>query len=418
MIPAKHTAQFTNGAAFKPQDWEDSGKPIIRIAQLTGKDFDNFFSGNIDERYHIRNGDLLFSWSATLDSFIWDRGDALLNQHIFKVSPNKKVDKKFLFYSLKHYSQLWADIDAHGSTMKHIKKESLNNKIWLPEHSQQKKIATILDNEVNRINQLIEKRNTFINLVHEKKISLLNQALNGSIINSNPNGEIGWFGRLPSNWPTRRAKFLFKEAQSKSITGNEELLTVSHITGVTKRSEKEVNMFMAETMEGYKLVSRGDVVVNTMWAWMGAMGVSPHDGLISPSYGIYTPLERNFEDKYLDLILRSKAFVAEATRRSKGIHSSRLRLYPDAFLDILLPVPSINEQKEIMSKYSSITSKEDQLVQLNLKSIELLEELKSSLIAEAVTGQLNIEEWQQQGMTDRSLDKIEEDMEQSKRVSA
>ena len=75
----KYTARFINGAAFKPTDWGDDGKPIIRIAQLTGKDFDNYFNGAVNPRYHIEDNDLLFSWSATLDSFIWDRGSAILN---------------------------------------------------------------------------------------------------------------------------------------------------------------------------------------------------------------------------------------------------------------------------------------------------------------------------------------------------
>ncbi len=78
-------------------------------------------------------------------------------------------------------------------------------------------------------------------------------------------------------------------------------------------------MFLAESMEGYKLVFKGDVAVNTMWAWMGALGVSPLDGLISPSYGVYAPTGNHFTFRHLDLLLRSRPFVAEANRRSKGV---------------------------------------------------------------------------------------------------
>jgi type I restriction enzyme S subunit len=108
-------------------------------------------------------------------------------------------------------------------------------------------------------------------------------AVDGALLDQNRDGAAGWFGKLPSRWPIRRAKFLFRERQDRSVTGSEELLTVSHVTGVTRRSDKDVNMFMAESMEGYKLAFRGDVVINTMWAWMGAMGVTPLDGLVSPS---------------------------------------------------------------------------------------------------------------------------------------
>ncbi|HAU0142052.1 TPA: restriction endonuclease subunit S [Legionella pneumophila] len=320
----------------------------------------------------------------------------------------KRVYSSYLGYAiLNAVPEL--DKVSTGSTYSAVSTSQIGC-LWLklPSDDNQKLIADFLDHETERVEQLIRKKENFILLIQEKKQVLSNQILDGSILKLDQSGDKGWFGSLPASWPTRRGKFLFKEAHGRSETGDEELLTVSHITGVTKRSEKDVNMFMAETTEGYKLVSKGDVIVNTMWAWMGAMGVSPHDGLISPSYGVYQPLRKHFEAGYLDLILRSKAFIAEATRRSKGIHSSRLRLYPDAFLDILFPVPSLDEQKQILSEYNRATAKEDKLVELNAKSIELLKEFRASLITEAVTGQLDIESWRKRGNTDERLDNIEE----------
>jgi len=187
MIPVKYTARFINGAAFKPSDWGDHGKPIIRIAQLTGGDFDNFFKGNVNPRYEIHDGDLLFSWSATLDSFEWNRGPALLNQHIFKVEPRKGTFQRFLYYSLKHYSSIWADLDAHGSTMRHIKKESLSNKIWLPEFDTQVAVANFLDRETARIDELIEKKQRLATLLGEK---LENDILRAVMIGVNPDVEL------------------------------------------------------------------------------------------------------------------------------------------------------------------------------------------------------------------------------------
>lgn len=320
----------------------------------------------------------------------------------------KKINSGYLGYALKHLVPTLNSV-ATGSTYDAVSGDQIGNLfIPLPENDLQREIENFLDYETSRIDQLIEKKERFISLIQEKKLSLANQALDGSIVKNDKLGQKGWFGVLPSSWKSLRAKFLFREAQERSEGGDEELLTVSHITGITKRSEKSVNMFMAETMEGYKLVSKSDVVVNTMWAWMGAMGVSQYDGLVSPAYGVYRPLKKIFEDEYLDLIIRSKAFIVEATRRSKGIHSSRLRLYPDAFLDILFPVPDIETQKQILSAYKKATTKEDELVVLNTKSIELLKVLKSSLITEAVTGQLDVKLWKKSGVSNKCLDQIEE----------
>ncbi|MDO8986951.1 MAG: hypothetical protein Q7V14_01860 [Coriobacteriia bacterium] len=96
-----------------------------------------------------------------------------------------------------------------------------------------------------------------------------------------------WLGDVPAHWQVVRARYLLSNRDDRSADGSEELLTVSHITGVTARSAKTVNMFMAETNEGYKKCVAGDLVVNTMWAFAGAAGVAPFDGLVSPSYNVY-----------------------------------------------------------------------------------------------------------------------------------
>lgn len=391
MIPMKYAATFINGCAFKPEDWGNDGLPIVRIAQLTGGDFDNYFDGLVNTRHHIDSGDLLFAWSATLDSFIWQRGPAYLNQHTFKVLPKNSNDRQFLYYSLKHYAPLWADIDAHGSTTRHIKRESLGNKIWLPDLKTQKVIADYLDREIARIDNLIIKKELFQKAITDKHKALTAALVDGSLIyGATRAGHAGWFGKLPRHWPVKRARFLFREHINPSLDGLEELLTVSHITGVTARSDKNVTMFLAETLEGYKLVQKHDLVVNTMWAWMGAMGVSPIAGCISPSYAVYRPKLDLFFPKYLDLVVRSLPFVAEVNRRSKGIWGSRLRLYPDAFMDIAFPLPPLDEQKQLVFKLRESLKREEQIAETCQRSIALLRERRSALITAAVSGQVDV----------------------------
>ena len=409
MIPIKHTATFLNGAAFKPSDWGDDGLPILRIAQLTGKPFDNYFDGTINRMLHIRDGDLLFSWSATIDAFIWDRGDAVLNQHIFKVVPKANTYKNYLYYVIKAHAPRWADDDAHGSTMRHIKKGSLSNKIWLPDLSAQRSIAEFLDREVGLIDDLIGKRTEFATLAIERR-----QAMIAELVVGCRGTHRNWLNNLPATWRAERAKFHFRETQGRSKTGEEELLTVSHITGVTKRSEKDVNMFLAVTNEGYKLVAPNDLVINTMWAWMGAMGVSYEHDIVSPSYGVYRPVSTQLIPDFVDLMIRSTPFVAEATRRSKGIHSSRLRLYPEAFLDMYIPIPPLSAQDEILQEITSRVAREDELLRKNSRADNLLREYRAALISAAVTGQIDGATWARRGISDRRLDQIEEELTQRK----
>ena len=221
MTPIKHAAIFLNGAAFKPSDWGDVGLPIIRIAQLTGKPFDNYFDGEINRGILIRNGDLLFSWSATIDAFIWDRGNAILNQHIFKVIPKKNADRKYLYYVIKAHAPRWADDDAHGSTMRHIKKESLSNKVWIPDLATQTAIADFLDGETYRIDQLIEAKKRFLTVLDQKWAATVTRAVTNGL-NANvkmKDSDLSLVRRVPAHWDEARLGHIGRCANGINIGG-------------------------------------------------------------------------------------------------------------------------------------------------------------------------------------------------------
>ena len=184
---------------------------------------------------------------------------------------------------------------------------------------------------------------------------------------------------------------MFSIRHQRSESGEEELLTVSHITGVTPRSEKDVYMFQAEDKTGYKLCYPGDLVINTLWGWMGAMGISPLEGIVSPDYHVYTS-KGLLLPEFVELICRSKPFVAEVNRWSKGVWSSRLRLYPENFFEIRLPVPPAEEQRQIVFDVETSQKKAKELTEILQQSITLAKERRSALITAAVTGQIPVEE--------------------------
>ena len=143
-------------------------------------------------------------------------------------------------------------------------------------------------------------------------------------------------------------------------------------------------MFLADSNEGYKKCKPGDLVINTMWAWMGALGVSRHAGIVSPSYNVYRPLGVN-DSRYFDYLFRTSAYVAEITRNSRGVWTSRLRLYPDAFLDMESFAPPLSEQREIADFLDRKTAAIDALIVKKERLIELLRENRQGLITQAVT---------------------------------
>lgn len=195
---------------------------------------------------------------------------------------------------------------------------------------------------------------------------------------------------VPSHWDVLRAKCLFREIDERSSTGKEDLLSVSHIRGVTKRSETNATMFLAKSNKGHKICRPGDLVINTMWAWMGALAVSPHTGLVSPSYGTYRPTGRNaLLAGYAHQLLRTPQYVSEYISRSTGIHSSRLRLYPEQFLCIPVLCPPGEDQAAIVRFLNHATRRIADAMREKRKLIALLNEQKQAIIQRAVTRGLN-----------------------------
>ncbi|WP_200874767.1 restriction endonuclease subunit S [Mangrovibacter sp. MFB070] len=194
-----------------------------------------------------------------------------------------------------------------------------------------------------------------------------------------------WLPPVPEHWNEQRAKTFFHEVDERSKTGHEELLSVSHITGVTPRSQKNVTMFKAASYVGSKLCRPGDIVINTLWAWMAALGTSKHAGIVSPAYGVYRPHSADsFNPVYLDYLLRTRVYVAEYIGRSTGIQSSRLRLYPNQFLDIPLLQPPRAEQDQIVAYLRAKDAHIAHFIKTRRDLIALLTEQKQCIIDQAV----------------------------------
>ena len=163
-------ATYVNGYPFKPEDRGTEGLPIIRIQDLTGNAYDlGYYSGDYPERIEINDGDVLISWSASLGVYVWDRGKALLNQHIFKVLFDKeRVDKQFFVFAVQHKLKEM-ESKTHGATMKHIvKKDFDNTRILFPSIKEQERISKMLmkastivtahQQELKKLDDLIKAR--------------------------------------------------------------------------------------------------------------------------------------------------------------------------------------------------------------------------------------------------------------------
>jgi len=267
--------------------------------------------------------------------------------------------------------------------------------IFLPPLDEQAAIVRFLGHANRKIDGFIRAKRKLIRLLNEQKQAIIHRAVTRGLdpnVALKPSG-IPWLGDIPAHWSILRAKYVFRESEERSTTGREEQLSVSHITGVTPRSEKNITMFKAESYVGHKICRPGDLAINTMWAWMAALGVSKHEGIISPAYAVYRQRlpERLLAD-YSDLLLRTAPYKSNYLSRSTGVRASRLRLYPEEFFKIPIVIPPLEEQREIVASIAVKTRTLSTAITRTEREISLIQEYLTRLTADIVTGKLDVRE--------------------------
>ena len=177
-------ATYINGYAFKPEQRGSEGLPIIRIQDLTGNAYDlGYYNGDYPKKVELNDGDVLISWSASLGVYLWNRGKALLNQHIFKVVFDKVEIDKFYFMYAVEYNLDKMSLKTHGATMKHITKKDFDNVVIpYPDLDYQKEVAYRLTS----LKGIIEK--------YQKQLDLLDELVKARFVEmfGDENNSKGW----------------------------------------------------------------------------------------------------------------------------------------------------------------------------------------------------------------------------------
>ena len=405
--------KLLKGSGGNKEDEVSTGVPCIRYGDLyTTHSYHisksrSFISKEKAAGYTaIKFGDVLFACSGETIDEIGKSAVNLIQMEAFcggdviVYRPTRQVEARYLGYATDCYpAAVQKATMGRGITVMHIYGTQLKYlTLPLPPLPEQTAIVRFLDHADRRIRRYIRGKQKLIALLEEQKQAIIHQAVTGQIdvrtgqpyAAYKPSG-MTWLGDVPQHWDVEPAKWYFREADDRSETGSEELLSVSHITGVTPRSEKNVTMFRAESNVGYKFCRPGDVVINTMWAWMAALGIARQTGIVSPSYAVYRPHSSStLQGDYTDLLLRTRAYKSEYVCRSTGIRSSRLRLYPEDFLRIKLLGPPHDEQRRIVEFVNSRSAMAHSSFHRTRNKITLLKEYRTRLIADVVTGKLDV----------------------------
>jgi type I restriction enzyme, S subunit len=396
----KHVTQFVNGLAFKPGDWKAGGIPIIRIQNLNGSaDFNYTNRKDLPAEALMQPGDLMFAWSGnrgtSFGPFLWNREfSGYLNQHIFKLVGHT-LPNRYLYYVLRAVTRHVEEQAGGIIGLVHITKPELGSvRVSLAPPDEQAAIVRFLDWANGRLERGIRAKRRVIALLNEQKQGVTHRAvtrgLNASIP-LKPSG-IPWLGEIPEHWEVKRIKYLLREVDERSTTGSEPLLSMRMYHGLVLFAEHFSRPPQAATLVGFKIVRPGQFVVNRMQAGNGVIFASTLAGLVSPDYAVFDPIaDANVE--FLGELFRSRKVRAKFRAESKGLGtgtSGFLRLYNDRFGAIHVALPPPAEQQNILRGVAGELSGVNAAITRLEREIELLGEYRRRLVADVVTGKLDV----------------------------
>jgi type I restriction enzyme, S subunit len=263
----------------------------------------------------------------------------------------------------------------------------------VPPLSEQSAIVRYLDYIDQHIRRYIRAKQKLIKLLEEQKQAIIHQAVTRGLnpnVKLKPSG-VEWLGDVPEHWEVRRNGQLFAQ---RNQTGFSELpiLEVSLKTGVRIRDfENSTRKQVMSDREKYKRAVKGDIAYNMMRMWQGAVGIASVDGLVSPAYIVARPLD-GVDPRYFTNLFRTSAYMSEVDSCSRGIVKDRNRLYWEDFKQIHSPYPLLEEQIRIAEAIDENTHSINHVIEQVMYEIFLLREYRTRLIADVVTGKLDVRE--------------------------
>ncbi len=317
-----------------------------------------------------------------------------------------------LYYDYYFKTQYWAmAMFAHGKGVSFDNRWTLGAEdlmryyIPVPPIDEQNKIADYLEQECGKVDEVISKTTIAIEEYKKLKQAVITDAVTKGIKEKTEYKDSGveWIGKMPSKWNIVPFRYVLKERNEKnSPVKSTERLSLSIDLGITPYSEKTTNLDrFKDDFEQYKLAHKGDLVMNSMNMIVGASGVSDYFGCVSPVYyTFYDETDDHVTAKFCEYIFRSKPMLRVLFSLGKGIYAivrgddrvntCRLKVSKEDLKSTKIPVPPIDEQREIIGYLNRMCNEIDAVIRKKESFIEEMENYRRSIIYEYVTGKKEV----------------------------
>ncbi|MDO6572130.1 restriction endonuclease subunit S [Gilvimarinus sp. 2_MG-2023] len=400
---------------MKSDDFTEEGPYLVTGSDFKGPEIDwkecyhcDLSRYEQDPYIQLKEGDLLITKDGTIGKVALVRrldGKATLNSGVFVVRPIKdSYTSRFYFWLLQSSVFTgFVDFNKTGSTIVHLYQDTfVNFRYALPRVNEQTQIANFLDRETAKIDALIEKQQRLIALLKEKRQAVISHAVTKGLAPNAPMKDSGveWLGEVPAHWEVKKFSHCasIRNGQvdpTKEPYCNFTLVAPNHIESGTGRLIKCETAAEQGADSGKYLCKKGEVIYSKIRPALAKVCIAPSDDTIC-SADMY-PIKgcSGLTNKFLFWTLLSNWFTSLVVLESDRVAMPKINR--EKLAEVSIPVPPALEQREIVDEIADKTETMDRLIVRAKMAIELARERRTALISAAVTGKIDVRDFQQGG---------------------
>jgi type I restriction enzyme, S subunit len=318
--------------------------------------------------------------------------DVVVSAGYLVLQAKDEMDKRYFKYLLHRYDVAYMKLLGSGVRQTISFNHIANSILVAPPLSEQRAIAAFLDDKCAKIDGAVKIKEDQITLLRERRQIIIQDAVTRGLDPAAPMKDSGidWIGQIPAHWDVVRFKYLF--SQSRLPVRNDDEIVTSYRDGqVTLRSNRRLDGYTEAIIEGgYQGIRQGQLVLNSMDAFEGAIGVSDSDGKCTPEYVICNANNANINQYYFSYLLREMALAKYIQVICNAVRQRAVRIRFNNLATRFMAVPPLDEQTEIVDFISAQKVKIAEAIEIKERQIAALKEYKTSLINAAVTGKIKV----------------------------
>lgn len=343
-------------------------------------------------RFYPKDSLVIAMYGATIGKVGKLNIDAATNQACCVLPSSQRMLKDFGYYVFMASRSTLIEL-SKGGGQPNISQDTIRrHRIPVPPLSEQLSIVSYLDGKVSAMDRLVLLTQQKVEHLKALKQAIIQEAVTTGIPNKNHNlkqTNIKWIKQIPQHWEEKRAKNIFVR-MARPVREEDEVITCFRDGEVTLRKNRRTEGFTESFKEiGYQGIRKGDLVIHQMDAFAGSIGVSDSDGKGTPVYICLQPkIECN--NVYYAHLLRVMAYSGYIKSLYRGIRERSSDFRYETFARLALPLPPLSEQEEIVDYLDEKTAKIDLLIDKELQQIDHIKDLKQTLIADVVTGKVDV----------------------------